>query len=105
MVLIGPEDSWLDEWAVERARASLVVQLLVPDRRAAFRCEVEQVPEGFERAQVPRILAGIGGGVEELGAPEVTDRVAFAVEDVQHRPLMPFRGLGQVVAVVGVGGR
>src|SRR5688572_842912 len=35
----------------------------------------------------------------------MANRVAVAMEHVQHRPLGSLRGLGEVVAVVGVAGR
>jgi hypothetical protein len=70
---------------------SRVAPLLVPDGWAALRGEVEQVPDRLEGADVARILAGVGWCVEELRAPEVADRLAVAVEDVQYRPLVPSR--------------
>src|SRR5579862_996744 len=68
-------------------------------------CEVEQVPEGLERADVPGLLSGLGRRVEELGTPEMPNRVALSVEHVQHRPLRPVVGLGEVVAVEPALGR
>src|SRR5262245_34673094 len=84
---------------------SRVAQLLVPDGRAPFRGEVEQVPDRLEGADVTRILVRVGWCVEELGAPEVADRLAVAVKYVQHRPLLALRGLPEVVALVAVVGR
>src|SRR5207244_2451612 len=68
-------------------------------------CEVEQVPDRLESADMAGVLTGVRGRVEELGAPEVANRLAVAVEDVQHGSLVLFRSLGEVVAVVAVGGR
>src|SRR5215475_2255732 len=62
---------------------SVVAELFVPLDRAAFRGEVEQVPDGLERADVARILARLGGCVEELRSPEVADRLAVSMEHVQ----------------------
>src|SRR5215203_2536356 len=75
---------------------SVVVQLLVPIG-PPFRGEVEEVPEGLDRPHVARVLAGIPRRVEEFGAPEVPDRVALAMEHVEHRPLCTLGGLRAVV--------
>src|SRR3954454_1262986 len=88
-----------------RASSAAVVELLLPVSRTAGRGEVEQVPERLDRAGVARILAGVGGRVEELGGPEVPDLVALAAEHVHHRQLRARVGLGEVVAVVRVRAR
>src|SRR3954468_309903 len=67
-----------------RPSSAAVVELLLPVSRTAGRGEVEQVPERLDRAGVARILAGVGGRVEELGGPEVPDLVAPAAEHVPH---------------------
>jgi hypothetical protein len=82
-----------------------VAELLVPVGRAPLRGEVEEVPDRLQGADVTRVVARLDPGVEELRAPEVPDLFTVAVEDVQDRPLMPFRILTEVVAVVAVGGR
>src|SRR5215210_4837265 len=46
-----------------------------PPHPTSLAREVEQVPQRLDRAHVPRVLPGIGRGVEELGAPEVADRL------------------------------
>src|SRR5436189_6376380 len=51
-----------------------------------------------------RLLTGLGRRVEELRAPEMADRLAVAVEPVEHRPLQPLRVLSKVVAVIRIGG-
>src|SRR5829696_4082961 len=68
------------------AGSRAVAQLLVPVG-ASLRGEVEQVPERLDRADVARVLAGVPGRIEKLGAPEVADGLAVAMEDVQNRPL------------------
>src|SRR5215472_19102990 len=80
---------------------SSVAELLVPVGSAAFGGEVEQVPQRLDGADMAGVLPGIGGSVKQLGAPEVTDRIAVAVEDVQHRHLVAVRGLGEVIPVIG----
>src|SRR5438046_10019351 len=85
-----------------RADPSRVTQLLVPVARAPFRRQVEQVPDRLEGADVARILPRLGRRVEELGAPEVADRLPVAVEHVEHRPLLSPPGLAGVVALAGV---
>src|SRR5215203_4321210 len=85
--------------------ASVVRQLLVPVAPPSLGRQVEQVPDRLERPHVTRVLVAVRRCVEELRAPEVPDRLAIAVEDVEHRTLVGLRGLGQVVAVVAVGGR
>ncbi len=45
---------------------SLVAELLPPVVRAAFRGEIEEIPERLERADVTRFLIAVRGGVEEL---------------------------------------
>src|SRR5215469_12618951 len=52
-----------------------------------------------------RILPGIGWRLEQFRAPEVADRLAVAVEHVQHRLLLAVWRLGQVIAVIGGPGR
>src|SRR4051794_35273581 len=94
-------------WASRQARVtnrSVVAQLL-DEVLAALRGEVEHVPERLEGAPGARILPGIPRRVEELRSPEMPDRLPVAVEDVEHRPLRPPRGLGEVVVVVGVARR
>src|SRR5947199_358029 len=59
-------------------------------------------PALFFLSYLPRLLARLGGRVEELGGPEVADRVAVAMEDVQHRALRSLCRLAVVVAVVRV---
>jgi len=44
-------------------------------------------------------------GAQKAPRPKVADRLPVAVEHVQHRPLMAFRGLSEVVAVIGGAGR
>src|SRR4051794_14497880 len=61
---------WIGGPPCAPGRSAAVVELLLPVARAACGREVEQVPERLDRAGVARILAGIGGRVEELGAPE-----------------------------------
>src|SRR5262249_35720752 len=78
-----------------------VLQLLVPTG-PSLPDQVEQIPDRLERAATPRILPGVGGRVEQLGGPEVGDRRAIPVEDIQHRSLRALGGLGVVVAVVRV---
>src|SRR4051794_32025769 len=73
-----------------RPSSSLVLQLLVPVR-TPLRGQVEHIPERFEAAHVARFLSGLRRRVEQLRAPEVADRVAVAVEDVEHRPLLAVR--------------
>src|SRR3954447_8150512 len=99
-----------------RPSSAAVVELLLPVSRTAGRGEVEQVPERLDRAGVARILAGVGGRVEELGGPEVPDLVALAGEHVHHRQTLapggatPFptgergarTGRGEVGGFVGV---
>src|SRR5215208_368358 len=86
-------------------RGSAVAELLVVVWWTALGRLVEQVPERLDRAHVARVLAGIGGGVKELGAPEVPDPIAVAVKDVHHGPLVTLSCLGVVVAVVGIAAR
>jgi hypothetical protein len=86
------------------ARSS-IAQLLIPVGSAARGGEVVQVPERLDGAGVAGILPGLGWCVEKLRGPEVADRLPVAVEHVQHRPLIAFRGLGEVVAVIGGAGR
>src|SRR3954453_20384753 len=84
---------------------SAVAELLVVVGRPALGREVEQVPHRLDRAVVTRVLTGLGGGVEELRAPEVPDPIAVAPEYVQHRALVTLGGLGVVVAVVWIAAR
>src|SRR5215210_1077980 len=52
-----------------------------------------------------RNLSRVPRRVKELRAPKMMDRVAVTAEHGQHRSLRPLRGLGEVVAVVCIGGR
>src|SRR5215217_1897298 len=95
-------------WAYHRSvlrSSNGILQLLVPVAPATLGREIEQVPDRLEGADVTGILVAVRRRIEELRAPEVADRVAVAVEHVQHRPLVPLRGLGEVVAVVGAAAR
>ena len=76
-----------------------------PSRFRGPRGEVVQVPERLDGADVAGILPGLGWCTEKLRGPKVADRLPVAVEHVQHRPLMAFRGLSEVVAVIGGAGR
>ena len=79
-----------------------VAQLLIPAAGASLRRQVEQIPEGLEGGYVSSLLARLGWRVEELGPPEVPDRLAMPVEYVEHRCLCSFRRFGEIVAVIGV---
>jgi hypothetical protein len=54
---------------------------------------------------MPGILSRIRRRVEELGAPEVPNRLTVAVEDVQHRALIAVVRFSVVVALERVAGR
>jgi hypothetical protein len=56
--------------AASAVRFSGVAQLLIPVGRSSLRCEVEQVPDRLEGANVAGILSGVGRCVEELRAPD-----------------------------------
>jgi len=97
------EAEWRAVWHGETARSSSSAART--SREGALRGQVEEVPEGLEGADMARIFSAVGWGVEKFGAPEMADRVAVAVEHVEHRPLDAVRGFGVVVAVVVVRGR
>src|SRR3954468_704033 len=100
-----PSSKGLPRRSARPSSSAAVVELLLPVSRTAGRREVEQVPERLDRAGVARVLARVGGSVEELGGPEVPDLVALAAEHVHHRQLRARVGLGEVVAVVRVRAR
>src|SRR5919106_6512176 len=91
--------TWNMELAVTGLLAQgVVIQLFLPVGRSAVGREVKEVPERLEGAAVARILARIGRGVVHLGAPEMPNLVALAVEDRHHGHLEAFGRLGMVVA-------
>src|SRR5206468_4383473 len=87
------------------AALSLVAQLLVPVHRPALRRQVEQIPQRLEGADAPVVLSRVGWGVGELRPPEMTNHLALAVKDVEHRHLPALLVLAEVVAVIRVAGR
>src|SRR5688500_7944388 len=88
-----------------RMAAAIIVELLAPAAAAAFRDEVQHVPEWLDRAGVARVLARVDRRVEHLRAPEVADRRTVAVEDVQHRLLASRLVLGEIILIVAIAGR
>src|SRR5437870_3405241 len=92
-------------FASRTERLPVVLELLVPIGAAPFGCEIEDVPKRLDRADVARVLSGFGRRGEELGAPEVSDRIAVASKHVQHRHLLAVTGLSVIVAVVRVARR
>ena len=50
----------VEEHAAKLAQHSWVAELLIPFGRPPLRCEVEQVPDGLEGANVAGILSGVG---------------------------------------------
>jgi hypothetical protein len=50
----------------DRWETLLVAQLFPPVVGTAFRGEIEEIPERLERADVPRFLIAVRGGVQEL---------------------------------------
>src|SRR5215472_16306044 len=97
MVLLCPR--------VRRRRWSLVAQLLIPVHRAALRRQVEQIPQRLEGADASVVLSRVGWGVDELRPPEMTNRLALAVQYIEHLFLPSVLVLTEVVAVIRGAGR
>ena len=87
---------------------------------ASFRRKVEHVPDRVEQIVVAVLLPGLGRYVEQLGTPEVKDRITATAEHIQDRHvpflailevlLLPYGWdeacrVTEVVAVVGVSSR
>src|SRR5256885_16955020 len=82
------------------ANGALVAELRVPVAAAAFRREVEHVPERPHQVVVPRVLAFVLRRIEHLAAVEMTHLAVAPDEDVHHRQLRALFVLAVIVAVV-----
>src|SRR2546426_9119411 len=76
----------------------LVLQLRAPVAAPTLGSHVEHVPKRPDEVAVPRVLAGICPGIEQLRAPGMADLAAPAMEHVEHRLLAAFRILALGIA-------
>src|SRR5947207_13888703 len=81
------------------------MNLHVPVHRTAIPRQVEYIPQRLEGAVAPVVLSRVVWGVGELRPPEMTNHLALAVKDVEHRHLPSLPVLTEVVAVIRVAGR